>query len=184
MCTSAGSSIAGSAVRQRGEGGDAAGGRGGGGRGDGLAVFVARLAERGAHVHQAGAEHGAVFLDDDRTVRTAEAGAEIRDHAVAHQQVALRVHAGGRVEQADAEEERVGGHAARLGAHPPPLEEGVGGRGAMPAADPSPQPPPSRGGGVFFPPSRCCRSVIAAVPPRQRVQHRHAHRDPHLHLLA
>ena len=114
-----------------------------GGRGDGLAVFVARLAERGAHVHQARAEHRAVFLDDGRAVGSAKAGAEIRDHTVAHQQIAQRIHAGRRVEQSDAEEERVGGHVTwPKEMLPLPLREGVRGRGADASTVPGVRTPP------------------------------------------
>ena len=52
-------------------------------------------------------------LDDRGAVRTAKVGAEIGDDAVAHQQIAVGVNAGRRIEQADVEEEGV--RVMRLG---------------------------------------------------------------------
>ncbi len=88
-------------IGKGGERGDAAGGGGLGGRGDGFAVLVAGLAQGGAHVHEAGAQDGTILGNHGRAVRPAQAGAEIGDQAVAHQQVAVLVQTGGGIQQAD-----------------------------------------------------------------------------------
>ncbi len=72
----------GQGVGQGGERGDPAGGGGLRGGGDGFAVLVAGLAEGGAHVDQARAEDRAVLGNHRRTVRSAEARAEIGDPPV------------------------------------------------------------------------------------------------------
>ena len=67
-------------------------------RGDGFTILETGLAERGAHIDQAGAEHRAVRLDHGGTVGTAETGTEIGDQAVAHQQLAWLIQPGARID--------------------------------------------------------------------------------------
>ncbi len=96
------------AVRQGGQGGDAPGGGGLRGGGDGFPVFQPGLAQRGAHVHQAGAQHGAIAVDLGSPIRAAEIAAVVGDQPVADQQRAGAVQAAGRVEQADVGDQGVG----------------------------------------------------------------------------
>ena len=77
------------ALRQHGDAGDAPRRSGGRRAGDGLAVLEARLAERGAQIHQARGEDRALSLDDGGTVRPAEILPEIGDDAALDQHFAL-----------------------------------------------------------------------------------------------
>ena len=82
----------GHAVRQGGERGDAAGSGGQGGGCDRLAVLKARFAQGHAHIHQAGAQDGALGVYRFGVVGAAQ-GAVVGDLAVADQQGALSVQA-------------------------------------------------------------------------------------------
>jgi len=97
----------GQAVGQGSQGGDAAGRGGGGGGGDGLSVLVAGFAQGGAHIDQTGTQDSAVAVNRHRAVGPSQAGSEVGDDAAAHQQVALLVQAGGRIDQACAEEQDI-----------------------------------------------------------------------------
>ena len=109
-------------VGQGGERGDAAGG-GGLARRRRWSRGIQSRARRGrAHVHQAGAQHGAVAVDRRDAVRAAERRRQDRRSAIADEQRARLVEAAARVEQANAGEQDVASRGARLVAlHAVPL---------------------------------------------------------------
>ena len=124
-----------------------------GGGGDGLAMLGAGLAERGAQVHQAGCEAGAAAVDLTAPGRGGRAGAVLRDDAVAHQQLARRVEARRRVEQADIGDQQVGhGRVIDCMASPRQGEAPAMSRAPLPRAHPGEASP-------------CSRPISAASPP-------------------